>query len=87
MVESQRNTIDHGGLVLFALGVAESRDRRSPEFARSTVSSAASDGLRRLIARVAAPDGTLDGAAGDEAAAHAVANLERLARALRLAVG
>lgn len=28
MVESQRNTIDHGGLVLFALDVAEPRDRR-----------------------------------------------------------
>jgi Domain of unknown function (DUF3536)/Glycosyl hydrolase family 57 len=93
------------------------------------IALAASEGLRRLIDRVAAPDGTLDGAAldtiaraaeaasrmrsgvdlwfaqnatwrlldrlpdlrrrgaaGDEAAAHAVANLERLARALRLAV-
>jgi hypothetical protein len=94
------------------------------------IALAASDGLRRLIDRVAAPDGTLDGgaldtiaraaeaasrmrsgvdlwfaqnatwrlldrlpdlrrrgAAGDEASAHAAANLERLARALRLAVG
>ncbi len=93
------------------------------------IALAASDGLRRLIERVAAPDGTLDGAAldtiaraaeaasrmrsgvdlwfaqnatwrlldrlpdlrrrgaaGDEASAHAAANLERLARALRLAV-
>jgi hypothetical protein len=93
------------------------------------IALAASEGLRRLIDRVAAPDGTLDGAAldtiaraaeaasrmrsgvdlwfaqnatwrlldrlpdlrrrgtaGDEASAHAVANLERLARALRLAV-
>ena len=93
------------------------------------IALAASDGLRRLIERVAAPDGTLDGAAldtiaraaeaasrmrsgvdlwfaqnatwrlldrlpdlrrrgaaGDDASALAVANLERLARALRLAV-
>ena len=93
------------------------------------IALAASDGLRRLIERVAAPDGTLDGAAldtiaraaeaasrmrsgvdlwfaqnatwrlldrlpdlrrrgaaGDEASAHAAVNLERLARALRLAV-
>jgi hypothetical protein len=93
------------------------------------IALAASEGLRRLIERVAAPDGTLDaaaldtiartaevasrmrsavdlwfaqnatwrlldrlpdlrrrGAAGDETSAHAAANLERLARALRLAV-
>ncbi len=93
------------------------------------IALAASDGLRRLIERVAAPDGTLDpaaletiaraaeaasrmrsgvdlwfaqnatwrlldrlpdlrrrGAAGDQASAAAAANLERLARALRLAV-
>jgi hypothetical protein len=93
------------------------------------IALAASDGLRRLIERVAAPDGTLDGAAldtiaraaeaasrmrsgvdlwfaqnatwrlldrlpdlrrrgaaGDEASAQAAVNLERLARALRLAV-
>ena len=93
------------------------------------IALAASDGLRRLIDRVAAPDGTLDGAAldtiaraaeaasrmrsavdlwfaqnatwrlldqlpdlrrrgaaGDEASALAAANLERLARALRLGV-
>jgi hypothetical protein len=93
------------------------------------IALAASEGLRRLIDRVAGPDGTLDGAAldtiaraaeaasrmrsgvdlwfaqnatwrlldrlpdlrrrgaaGDEASALAAANLERLARALRLAV-
>ena len=93
------------------------------------IALAASDGLRRLIERVAAPDGTLDvvaldtiaraaeaasrmqsavdlwfaqnatwrlldrlpdlhrrGAAGDEISVAAAANLERLARALRLAV-
>jgi hypothetical protein len=94
------------------------------------IALAASEGLRRLIDRVAAPDGTLDvtaletvaraaevatrmrsavdlwfaqnatwrlidrlpdlrrrANAGDEVSAHAAANLERLARALRLAVG
>jgi len=94
------------------------------------IALAASEGLRRLIDRVAAPDGTLDVAAletvaraaevatrmrsavdlwfaqnatwrligrlpdlrrranaGDEVSAQAAANLERLARALRLAVG
>jgi hypothetical protein len=93
------------------------------------IALAASEGLRDLIERVAAPDGTLDvaaletlaraaevatrmrsevdlwfaqnatwrllgrlpdlrrrGQAGDEISAHAAANLERLARALRLAV-
>jgi hypothetical protein len=38
----------------------------------------------RLLDRL--PDLRRRGAAGDEASAHAVANLERLARALRLAV-
>jgi hypothetical protein len=93
------------------------------------IALAASEGLRRLIDRVAAPDGTLDAAAldtvaraaevatrmrsavdlwfaqnatwrlldrlpdlrrraaaGDEGAAQSLVNLERLARALRLAV-
>jgi hypothetical protein len=93
------------------------------------IALAASEGMRRLIERIAAPDGTLDGAAleavaraaeiasrmrsavdlwfaqnatwrllhrlpelrqlaaaGDAAAAHAAIHLERLARALRLAV-
>jgi hypothetical protein len=93
------------------------------------IALAASEGLRRLIEQVAAPDGTLDvagldtiaraaevasrmrsavdlwfaqnatwrlldrlpdlrrrGQAGDDSSAHAAASLERLARALRLAV-